>query len=87
MACRWGGEEFMVVLKDCSSGDASRRAEALRALIAAHPVRVDDVELSATVSAGVSQMRIDDTPVSLVGRVDGALYAAKNAGRDRVESA
>ncbi|WP_157278038.1 sensor domain-containing diguanylate cyclase [Methyloversatilis thermotolerans] len=87
MACRWGGEEFMVVLKDCSSGDASRRAEALRALIAAHPVRVDDVELGTTVSAGVSQMRIDDTPVSLVGRVDEALYAAKNAGRDRVESA
>lgn len=87
MACRWGGEEFLVVLKDCAADDARQRAETLRALIGASPLSISGAAVTATVSVGVTAFANDDTPVRLVDRADRALYAAKGAGRDRVEMA
>ena len=87
MACRWGGEEFLVVLKDCAADDARQRAETLRALIGASPLSISGAAVTATVSVGVTAFATDDTPVRLVDRADRALYAAKGAGRDRVEMA
>lgn len=84
LACRWGGEEFLVVLKDCGIEDALERAESLRVLLSANPLPFSAAPLAVTVSAGVACFRTGDTPETLVNRADHALYEAKRAGRDRV---
>lgn len=81
--CRWGGEEFLVLLKDCRIDDAHALAEKVRERIAT--LRVDDVEV--TVSLGVAEYRPGDSRNGLVARADRALYAAKERGRNRTEIA
>lgn len=81
---RWGGEEFIVLLKDCSREHALHVAEKLRQTVAAHDFRgVGPQHL--TVSLGVSISRPDDVPTTLFSRADQALYQAKRQGRNRVE--
>ncbi len=87
LAVRWGGEEFLLLLKDCHAGEAYRMAEALCALTAATPVSVAGAAIAVTVSIGLAEY--DGTqPVEgldgLISRADGALYAAKQEGRNRV---
>lgn len=78
---RWGGEEFVVLLRDDGCEAAMTVAEKLRSLIAGHDFPgVGDV----TCSFGVSAWEQDDTETSLVARADKALYEAKKGGRDRV---
>lgn len=84
IACRWGGEEFLIVLKDCASADALERAESLRALLSASPLPLASAPLSVSVSVGVASYRTGDTAESMLDRADHALYEAKRAGRDRV---
>lgn len=81
LAVRWGGEEFLLVLKGCDLGEAQRIAENLRAAVAAieQPVPV-------TVSIGVARFDGSESPEQTVNRADAALYRAKHAGRNRVES-
>lgn len=89
VAGRFGGEEFAVLLPDTNAADAYRIAERLRAQIAAAPV-IDgaDGRRSAgrvTVSIGVAAASSGcGTAEELVAAADGALYAAKRAGRNRV---
>jgi len=78
---RFGGEEFVVLVR-CASADAALEVfERLRATVAAVPFpRVGRV----TVSVGVSALRAGDTPSAAFERADKALYWAKQHGRDRV---
>jgi len=78
---RWGGEEFMVLLPQTDEDEALAMGERLRQAIAHH--NFSEVEV-LTVSVGVTSLRQLDTIDSLLKRVDEALYAAKNAGRNRV---
>jgi len=78
---RWGGEEFMVLLPETDEKEALAMGERLRKAIAHHAF--SDVEV-LTVSVGVTSLRQLDTIDILLKRVDEALYAAKNAGRNRV---
>ena len=79
---RYGGEEFGVILPRTSPADALMVADRLREAIAASG---DDP--GVTISAGVASFPLDATdPDSLVGAADGALYASKHAGRNRVTS-
>jgi diguanylate cyclase (GGDEF)-like protein len=87
MAVRWGGEEFLMVLKGCDLAEARRIAEDLRLAVAQATVAARGAQLSVTISLGVSQFDGSETIDSLVGRADGALYAAKNDGRNRVNAA
>jgi diguanylate cyclase (GGDEF)-like protein len=87
VACRWGGEEFMLLLKNCESGQGMTIADKLRKVIAATPFDVAGKALSITVSAGVAEANESDTPEHLLDRADRAMYKAKNAGRNRVMSA
>jgi diguanylate cyclase (GGDEF)-like protein len=79
LAARFGGDEFVVLLPDCSGVDAIRVAERLRAAVAREVAAVP-----ITVSAGVGE-----TPANagddeqLVAAADAALYAAKREGRNR----
>jgi two-component system, cell cycle response regulator len=83
LAARWGGEEFLLLLPD--SADAGIVCERLRAAVAARPVNVHGVlQLHVSASFGWAAWSGEETGEALVARADGALYAAKDAGRDRV---
>jgi diguanylate cyclase (GGDEF)-like protein len=86
VVCRYGGEEFVVLLPNCGSEAAQERAEALRvaaeALILAAP---DSGGLTVTVSVGVTTTAGDRSDLAaLVRQADQALYRAKAQGRNRV---
>lgn len=82
---RLGGEEFIVVMPDTDLRGGMAVARRLRQTMAATPLPVSDQErLTVTLSAGLTQLRSDDTVASLLQRVDAALYEAKNTGRDRL---
>jgi diguanylate cyclase (GGDEF)-like protein len=79
---RWGGEEFMIVAPGTSLAEADGLANKLRGLIEEHDFgRAGKV----TASFGLTQFRHDDTDHSFITRADGALYKAKDEGRNRVE--
>lgn len=85
-AGRLGGEEFVVVLPATDRAGGIDLAEKLRSAIAA--IEVPGVSLPVTASFGVAIMPDDaGEPALLLRQADRALYAAKNAGRNRVESA
>jgi diguanylate cyclase (GGDEF)-like protein len=86
MLCRWGGEEFLVILKECDQLNALRIAEKIRNAIKSSPTRYKGEPIPATVSMGVAQYRATDDEDSLLGRVDEALFRAKEKGKDRSES-
>ncbi|HEY6898844.1 MAG TPA: sensor domain-containing diguanylate cyclase [Rhodocyclaceae bacterium] len=82
--CRWGGEEFLVLLKNCDRAQAAALAEALRSAVADLRFEFDGQVATVTVSAGIAAYRDGDSPERLVDRADQRLYAAKRGGRDRV---
>ncbi|WP_394002964.1 diguanylate cyclase [Luteimonas sp. WGS1318] len=86
IAGRFGGDEFCLLLVDVSPGEAGRRAERLRAAVAAHPVRVDGLQVPVTLSIGIAHARQgrDADLDGLLATADRRLYLAKRAGRDRV---
>ena len=85
---RLGGEEFVVVMPETNLGGAVVVAERLRAAVAEEPfiVQSSGARLPVTVSVGIAMTGEGngDTLESLLQRADEALYAAKNAGRNRV---
>lgn len=86
---RYGGEEFLVVLPGASHVTAMSVAERMRREVAAAPVVVNGVTFNLTISAGVASTDIfpSATTEELISRADVALYAAKDAGRNRVMQA
>lgn len=89
VACRPGGEEFLVILPETPGELACATAERVRKAVAAGPFKVlsETREIAVTVSAGVSSLLgKDDTIAELLNRADTALYQAKSAGRNRVKS-
>lgn len=89
VACRPGGEEFLVILPETPGELACAAAERVRKAIAADTFNVlsETRSIAVTVSAGVSTLLgKDDTMAELLNRADTALYQAKSAGRNRVKS-
>lgn len=86
LACRLGGEEFVIIMPDTELGRAYQVAERLRMQIAAEPFHVNaQTAIPVTASIGISTLEhVDDTPETLYKRADNALYAAKRSGRNRV---
>ena len=81
---RFGGEEFQLLMPDLGLEEAVRCAERLRVAVAG--LRFDVEGLEVTASFGVVEATPEDTAESLEKRSDEAMYRAKRAGRDRVES-
>jgi diguanylate cyclase (GGDEF)-like protein len=81
LLARWGGEEFVVLLPHTRGEDALELAEKLRHLIAGEPFPAAG---QVTSSFGVAEFRPHETSDLWLTRVDGALYAAKAGGRNRV---
>jgi diguanylate cyclase (GGDEF)-like protein/PAS domain S-box-containing protein len=85
--CRYGGEEFLLVLPQTSANSALERAEQLRSAMAAAPVLYGDSAIAVTASFGVATFPGDGrTGDELIAAADSALYAAKAAGRNRVNA-
>ncbi|MBI5518444.1 MAG: GGDEF domain-containing protein [Desulfovibrio sp.] len=87
VVCRWGGEEFLMILKDCDAQAATALAEKLRVAIEGDAELAALVPGGVTASYGVSQHKDGEPVESLVGRADRAMYAAKQEGRNRVKTA
>jgi diguanylate cyclase (GGDEF)-like protein len=86
MAGRFGGEEFLVLLRDASRERALQVAERLRGAIEAGGIAYADGK-PVTVSVGVAYARSADGTADVIERADRALYRAKNTGRNRVVEA
>jgi two-component system cell cycle response regulator len=87
LPCRYGGEEFVVIMPDTQLADAERIAERIRRHVAGSPFRVSGSAepLTVTISIGVAATLSDaDTTEGLLKRADEAVYAAKAAGRNTV---
>lgn len=79
---RWGGEEFMIVSPELDAAGAALLAEKLRALIEDY---VFPEQVKVTVSFGVAEYHMGDSPDVLLSRADKLLYEAKSAGRNLVK--
>ena len=86
IACRYGGEEFIIVLPSTDLLTAIQIAERLRMLIEETPLITDDHSIAITASMGVDiYNRTDmDSREKFIARVDTLLYQAKESGRNRV---
>jgi diguanylate cyclase (GGDEF)-like protein/PAS domain S-box-containing protein len=84
VVARWGGEEFLMILLNCSLGSAQGMAERVRS-------GVSSFELGLVggmgISLGLAEMKPGESLDKLIERADRALYEAKNAGRNRVRIA
>lgn len=86
-AGRWGGEEFLCLLPDVSRSLAEEIAERIRAGVESHPVDYQGSKIRVTLSIGVATFPEDgSTPHGLLAHADAALYEAKRAGRNRIQS-
>lgn len=81
---RYGGEEFIVVLSDCDEEAAARAAERIRAGVASTPVALGGEVGHVTISGGLCHSDKFSAAQDMLSAADQALYAAKNAGRNRI---
>jgi two-component system cell cycle response regulator len=87
LACRYGGEEFVIIMPETDLAVAAMVAERLRRRIAADPFAIAQGtrHIPVTISIGIAGLRgKDDNAASLLKRADEALYRAKRDGRNRV---
>ena len=89
LVARFGGEEFSILVPGADMDAAVRQAEELRATVESMTIRYGSQSLpKITISAGVSSYpTFGRTPHQLLQTADGAMYAAKNGGRNRVMKA
>ncbi len=80
--CRFGGEEFAIIMPETGLVEAEASAERLRATI--EEISIDEFPSKLTISFGVGQVTKWDNEKSILKRVDNALYRAKELGRNRV---
>jgi diguanylate cyclase (GGDEF)-like protein len=85
--CRYGGEEFLFVLRKTDMAEGIEVAERVRQRIGSDAVHAGKSELSVSLSLGIAGACNGDDVDRLIGRADRALYSAKQAGRDCVRTA
>jgi diguanylate cyclase (GGDEF)-like protein len=84
---RYGGEEFLLVLPDTAPESAAQMLNRLRTIIAELDWSAFSPGMRVTMSAGVATVRAGESSDTFLARADGALYAAKARGRNRITSA
>ncbi len=83
--CRYGGEEFIILMPDAPAEICAARAEELRLAAKRMSIQLDGAQLqSISISLGVAASARGGRAAQLVQAADAALYAAKHAGRDQV---
>ncbi len=85
---RYGGEEFLLVLSECSIKEAVKVAERIRQVISSTPFTIGDLKLFITISIGIAATSNPtvETPDELIRKADIALYRAKNSGRNCIRT-
>jgi two-component system cell cycle response regulator len=86
LVCRFGGEEFVIVMPETRLAVAKLVAERVRKAVASSPFPINGgaEALPITVSVGVAESHGEETPEALFKRADQALYLSKSSGRNRV---
>jgi diguanylate cyclase (GGDEF)-like protein/PAS domain S-box-containing protein len=84
MVGRWGGEEFLAIVRFTDEEQFLHVAEKLRTMVAGTFLIHGDERLTVTLTIGATRVREGDTVESLVARADRLMYEGKQAGRDRV---
>ncbi len=84
--CRWGGEEFLILLPDCDAPQAISLAEKVRKAVEDARINCGDRDLRVTISLGVTRIDRNEPRDAALKRADDALYDAKNGGRNKVVS-
>ncbi len=87
IVCRWGGEEFFIVLKETDETQGRVLAEKIRSAVESGAFRYEETVIPVTVSLGLAACAEGDTLDQLITRADKALYEAKQKGRNLVRSA
>jgi len=89
IGCRYGGEEFCLILPETDQSGAVAIAQELRILVEEHDFIYEEQKIAVTISCGVStyQQQPDWLPAQIFDAADKALYQAKHNGRNRVETA
>lgn len=87
IVCRYGGEEFVIILPKCNVEGARIVAERVRTAIMAEPVEIKGEAITVTISLGCASYEPDEAMTQFIQRADAALYKAKDLGRNRVEVA
>jgi len=85
--CRYGGEEFAIIVRDSNNGMIYNIAERIRKLFDKRPIQVEDKLINVTISLGCSVLEDEEvmTPKDLLIVADKKLYEAKNSGRNCVK--
>lgn len=83
-AGRWGGEEFLILLPECSEQDLLVIAQRIREVVQSLRIETVTGDFSFTVSIGAHHPKTPQTPDAMLSHVDKALYQAKEAGRNCV---
>lgn len=84
LVCRYGGEEFIIILFDCDESGAHHCAERCRREIEELQIETGDNKVRVTASFGVAQLQSGETPNQMIERADRALLFAKERGRNQV---
>jgi diguanylate cyclase (GGDEF)-like protein len=86
LKCRYGGDEFMVILPDTPLGGAKQVSENLRRELESHAVAWNNEHVKVTASFGITAVNLaDQDPLAAIARADAALYRAKEHGRNDVQ--
>lgn len=82
--CRWGGEEFILLLKDTTPDQARELGEKIRQQTERNTISFNGSDLQITTSLGLAQLHAGESLEQLITRADRALYRAKQSGRNRL---
>lgn len=81
---RWGGEEFICILRAVDDEQLGVISDRIRRLVSTSTIRAEDQPLNITVSIGATIAKTTDTADILIKRADTLMYASKKNGRDQV---
>ena len=82
--CRYGGDEFSVVISGATCEQLVEVADGVLIAVSQSPMIIDENEIRVTCSVGMAQFMINDDIEAVIGRADAALYQSKNFGRNCV---
>ena len=82
--CRWGGEEFVLMLGDCSLADATKIVENIRRTISSSETELGNISLRFSFSAGVVEYEDGESLAQTLERADRLMYQAKSKGKNRI---